>query len=284
MSFVHFDRVWLAYNEELEQAGHYAVEDISLEVERGEFIAIVGPSGCGKSTFMKLATGLKRPSKGTIHIGGQAVTGPLKITGMAFQAPSLLPWRTTVQNVTSTEVVTKDDARSLGLWSDSPAAENPPVNADDKVEIPAWRHAIINYPHPLLRRGLVVVDTPGLNAIGAEPELTLGLLPNAHAALFVLGADTGVTRSDLDIWTHHLGGQGLACFVVLNKVDTLADPLASEDERNATIERQCVDTASTLRIELEAVEAERQNARARIELAAAISAQRQALGLLPEQK
>ncbi|MBK7615405.1 MAG: dynamin family protein, partial [Burkholderiales bacterium] len=158
-----------------------------------------------------------------------------------------------LQEVTNTEVVTKDDARSLGLWSDSPAAENPPVNADGKVEIPAWRHAIINYPHPLLRRGLVVVDTPGLNAIGAEPELTLGLLPNAHAALFVLGADTGVTRSDLDIWTHHLGGQGLACFVVLNKVDTLADPLASEDERNATIERQCVDTASTLSIERERV-------------------------------
>ena len=158
-----------------------------------------------------------------------------------------------LQEVTNIEVVTKDDARSLGLWSDSPAAENPPVNADGKVEIPAWRHAIINYPHPLLRRGLVVVDTPGLNAIGAEPELTLGLLPNAHAALFVLGADTGVTRSDLDIWTHHLGGQGLACFVVLNKVDTLADPLATEDERNAAIERQCAETASTLNIERERV-------------------------------
>jgi NitT/TauT family transport system ATP-binding protein len=99
VSFVHFDQVWLAYNEELERAGHFAVEDISLQVERGEFIAIVGPSGCGKSTFMKLTTGLKMPSKGTITIGGQPVTGPLKISGMAFQAPSLLPWRTTVDNV-----------------------------------------------------------------------------------------------------------------------------------------------------------------------------------------
>jgi NitT/TauT family transport system ATP-binding protein len=78
---------------------NYAVEDISLQVGRGEFIAIVGPSGCGKSTFMKLATGLKMPSKGTIHIDGQPVTGPLKISGMAFQAPSLLPWRTTLDNV-----------------------------------------------------------------------------------------------------------------------------------------------------------------------------------------
>ena len=98
-SFVEFDKVWLAYNEELEQAGQYAVEDITLKVNEGEFIAIVGPSGCGKSTFMKLATGLRRPSKGTVIIDGNPVTGPLKITGMAFQAPSLLPWRTTVSNV-----------------------------------------------------------------------------------------------------------------------------------------------------------------------------------------
>jgi NitT/TauT family transport system ATP-binding protein len=70
-----------------------------LQVKQGEFIAIVGPSGCGKSTFMKLTTGLKRPSKGQIFVDGQPVTGPLKISGMAFQAPSLLPWRTTLDNV-----------------------------------------------------------------------------------------------------------------------------------------------------------------------------------------
>jgi len=99
MAFVDFHQVWLAYNDELLAQGHYAVEDISLQVDEGEFIAIVGPSGCGKSTFMKLATGLRRPSKGTVIIGGQEVNGPLKITGMAFQAPSLLPWRTTVRNV-----------------------------------------------------------------------------------------------------------------------------------------------------------------------------------------
>ena len=98
-AFVDFQGVWLAYNDELLAQGQFAVEDINLTVNVGEFIAIVGPSGCGKSTFMKLATGLKRPSRGTVHIDGHAVTGPLKITGMAFQAPSLLPWRTTVQNV-----------------------------------------------------------------------------------------------------------------------------------------------------------------------------------------
>jgi NitT/TauT family transport system ATP-binding protein len=97
--FVQFDDVWLAYNDELLAAQQFAVEGISLNMKRGEFVAIVGPSGCGKSTFMKLTTGLKMPSRGRITIQGQPVTGPLKITGMAFQAPSLLPWRTTVDNV-----------------------------------------------------------------------------------------------------------------------------------------------------------------------------------------
>ena len=98
-AFVDFDQVWLAYNEDLLARKVFAVEDINLKVKRGEFIAIVGPSGCGKSTFMKLTTGLKMPSMGQIRIDGQPVTGPLKISGMAFQAPSLLPWRTTLDNV-----------------------------------------------------------------------------------------------------------------------------------------------------------------------------------------
>jgi len=98
-AFIDFRDVWLAYNDELLQQGQFAVEAIDLQVTQGEFIAIVGPSGCGKSTFMKLATGLRMPSRGSIRIDGQPVTGPLKISGMAFQAPSLLPWRTTVDNV-----------------------------------------------------------------------------------------------------------------------------------------------------------------------------------------
>ena len=97
--FVDFRDVWLAYNDALRANNQFAVEAINLQVRRGEFIAIVGPSGCGKSTFMKLATGLKMPSMGRILIDGQPVKGPLKVSGMAFQAPSLLPWRTTVDNV-----------------------------------------------------------------------------------------------------------------------------------------------------------------------------------------
>jgi NitT/TauT family transport system ATP-binding protein len=98
-AFIDFSDVWLAYNDELLAAGQFAVEAIDLKVGEGEFIAIVGPSGCGKSTFMKLATGLRMPSRGRILIDRAPVTGPLKISGMAFQAPSLLPWRTTVDNV-----------------------------------------------------------------------------------------------------------------------------------------------------------------------------------------
>jgi NitT/TauT family transport system ATP-binding protein len=97
--FVDFSDVWLPYNDELLEQNQFAVEAIVMKVRQGVFIAIVGPSGCGKSTFMKLATGLKMPSMGKIHIDQEPVTGPLKISGMAFQAPSLLPWRTTVDNV-----------------------------------------------------------------------------------------------------------------------------------------------------------------------------------------
>jgi hypothetical protein len=103
----------------------------------------------------------------------------------------------------------------------------------------------------LLRQGLVVLDTPGLNAIGAEPELTLGLLPTAHAVVFVLGADTGVTKSDLAVWRDHLGGAGSAAasrFVVLNKIDALVDPLASAGQVAAQIAAQQRETARTLGI------------------------------------
>ena len=98
-AFVDIRDVWLAYNDELLAQGKFAVEAIDLKVTAGEFIAIVGPSGCGKSTFMKLATGLKPPSRGEIRVAGKTVHGPLKISGMAFQSASLLPWRTTLQNV-----------------------------------------------------------------------------------------------------------------------------------------------------------------------------------------
>ncbi len=154
-----------------------------------------------------------------------------------------------LQAVTRVQKVPLSEARALGFWSDEEPQENPPLDTNDQVEVPAWRHALINYPHPLLKRGLVVLDTPGLNAIGAEPELTLSLLPTAHAAVFLLAADTGVTRSDLGVWRDHLGDRGCERFVVLNKIDMLADPLLQVAEVAAQVQRQCDDAAATLGID-----------------------------------
>lgn len=150
--------------------------------------------------------------------------------------------------VTRTQRVDVATARALGFWNPGQPEDNPLPDAAGLLEVPAWRHALINYPHPLLRRGLVVVDTPGLNAIGAEPELTVGLLPSAHAVVFVLAADTGVTRSDLAMWRDHLSACRLEPFVVLNKIDVLDDPLLPPGEVEVQIERQRSDTARILEV------------------------------------
>ncbi|HEY2187940.1 MAG TPA: dynamin family protein [Caldimonas sp.] len=155
--------------------------------------------------------------------------------------------------VTRTEWVSEEQARALGFWDDDTPDDNPPKDDAGKVEVPAWRHALINYPHPLLKQGLVVLDTPGLNAIGAEPELTLSLLPGAHATVFILGADTGVTKSDLAIWRDHLGAHAPTRFVVLNKIDALEDPLATLEEIEGQIAQQQRETARTLGVPIQRV-------------------------------
>jgi NitT/TauT family transport system ATP-binding protein len=76
-----------------------ALDGTSLSVGTGEFAAVVGPSGCGKSTLMKLATGLIKPTKGTVSVDGAVVSEPVKIAGMAFQNANLLPWRTVTDNI-----------------------------------------------------------------------------------------------------------------------------------------------------------------------------------------
>ena len=105
-----------------------------------------------------------------------------------------------LRHVSETIRVTPAEAGQLGFEVGTGEADLYRVGSDGLVEVPRWRHALINFPHPLLKQGLVILDTPGLNAIGAEPELTLSQLPNAHAVLFILAADTGVTQSDLTIW------------------------------------------------------------------------------------
>ncbi|MGJ7508328.1 dynamin family protein [Variovorax sp. GT1P44] len=152
--------------------------------------------------------------------------------------------------------VPKDDARALGFWSDDAPDDNPVPDSDGRVEIPRWRHAVLNMPHPLLEQGLVILDTPGLNAIGAEPELTVSLIPQAHAVVFILGADTGVTRSDLSIWREHLITEGDVSetrIVVLNKIDTMWDILSTPAQVDAQIQRQRKGAADLLGVPLSQV-------------------------------
>jgi Dynamin family len=148
-----------------------------------------------------------------------------------------------------TRRVTQDEAHALGFWHQHTPEDNPMLDAQGLVEIPRWRHALINIAHPLLKQGLVILDTPGLNAIGAEPELTVSLIPQAHAAVFVLGADTGVTKSDLSIWRENLiteSGDTTTRLVVLNKIDVLWDALSSSEQIQSQIDRQCESTAEIL--------------------------------------
>ncbi|WP_418647348.1 dynamin family protein [Thauera butanivorans] len=156
--------------------------------------------------------------------------------------------------VGETERVTQDEAVRLGFAVDADGDEGLKPGADGLVEIPSWRHAVIQFPHPLLEQGLVVLDTPGLNAIGAEPELTLSMLPSAHAVLFILAADTGVTQSDLTVWRSYVqGGSQRGRLVVLNKIDGLWDGLRDEARIDAEIARQVDSVAETLEIDAEAV-------------------------------
>ena len=158
--------------------------------------------------------------------------------------------------VSQTRKVTQDNARALGFWHSQEPEDNPLVDADGLVEVPKWRHALINIAHPLLKQGLVILDTPGLNAIGAEPELTVSLIPQAQAVVFILGADTGVTKSDLAIWREHLVSDSSgteARLVVLNKIDTLWDELSTPEQISDQIERQKANTAEILGLRAEQV-------------------------------
>ena len=118
---------------------------------------------------------------------------------LALDTTSAEAMQDALRHVSDVRRVDLNTARKLGFAVDDEESTAFRVDADGMLEIPRWRHAIINFPHPLLEQGLVILDTPGLNAIGTEPELTLSLLPNAHAVLFILAADTGVTQSDLTV-------------------------------------------------------------------------------------
>ncbi|MBL8510014.1 MAG: dynamin family protein [Betaproteobacteria bacterium] len=143
------------------------------------------------------------------------------------------------------------DARMMGLIPMFDDNNGP--KEDDIVEVPAWRYAMINYPHPLLTNGLAVLDTPGLNALGLEPELTLSTVPSAHAVLFLLSMDTGVTKSDLDIWERYVKSGLPAKIAVLNKIDLMWDDLKSPTEITAAIHRMTETTSQSLGLSQEKI-------------------------------
>lgn len=130
--------------------------------------------------------------------------------------------------VAKTKVMLVEQAIQLGFDPDMLES----AGKRGQVLVPAWRHAMVNFDHSLLRQGLRILDTPGLNALGSEPELTLSMLPNAQAIIFLLAADTGVTASDMNIWQQHIRqldeDSQTTLFAVLNKIDVLWDDLAGE--------------------------------------------------------
>ncbi len=152
----------------------------------------------------------------------------------------------TLKALVQNREVDLETAKSLGFWNENDPSMRRLLAEKGSVEIPVWRHALINYPHPLLRNGLVVIDTPGLNTMGAEPELTLSIIPNAHAVLFLTATDTGITKSDMQIWTEYVQKRAAHKLVVLNKIDILWDGLESEAEVDALIQKQIQNTAREL--------------------------------------
>ncbi|HQX90761.1 MAG TPA: dynamin family protein, partial [Moraxellaceae bacterium] len=155
----------------------------------------------------------------------------------------------TFTEVSQTREVSLEAAAELGFQVEY---LEPSLAKPGHVHIPAWRHALINIDHPLLRQGLAIIDTPGLNALGSEPELTLSLLPDAQALVFVLSADSGVTASDFAIWNNHVKEiaqrRGAAVYAVLNKIDLLWDDDDEPEEAEESVNRLARLTAKQLHL------------------------------------
>ncbi|HWV08926.1 MULTISPECIES: dynamin-like GTPase family protein [unclassified Pseudomonas] len=155
--------------------------------------------------------------------------------------------------VAKTKPMQVEQAIQLGFHPDMLESTGKP----GQVLVPAWRHAMVNFDHPLLRQGLRILDTPGLNALGSEPELTLSMLPSAQAIIFLLSADTGVTASDMAVWQQHIRqldeDTQTSLFAVLNKIDVLWDDLAGDAFVQNAIAQIQATTARQLGIDAEDV-------------------------------
>ncbi len=172
----------------------------------------------------------------------QLKNNPVEWSKIRLDTNSASEMKKALSALADTKRVYALEARMLGL---APMVnENGELPGEEElVEVPAWRYAMINYPHPLLSNGLSILDTPGLNALGMEPELTVSTLPSAHAILFLLSIDTGVTKSDLEIWDRYVKPGLPQKIAVLNKIDLMWDELKTPEEIQRAVTRM-VDTTA----------------------------------------
>jgi predicted nucleic acid-binding Zn-ribbon protein len=195
-------------------------------------------------SLMLLPIETRRRSESLAHLKRM----PIEWCRIAIDPANSRQLQESMKKLTETKAMAAVDAIELGLWNGEDPGERHQLRADGTVDVPAWRYAMVNYPHPLLQAGLTILDTPGLNALGAEPELTLSVIPNAHAVMYMLATDTGVTRSDLEIWQKHVSRHAHYHVAILNKIDMLWDELKSDSEVQASIERQAEETARVLKL------------------------------------
>ena len=261
LSTLRDDKLYIAFVAEFSRGKSELINAIFF----ADFGQRILPSSAGRTTMcpteIMYETGSKpvlrllpietRASGGTVS---ELEGFPDEWTSIALNPRSPDDIAQALQHIADVKRVTKEVAQSLGLHiAQSETESGVQVTEDGLVEIPRWRHASINFPHPLLEQGLVILDTPGLNALGSEPELTLNLLPSAHAVLFVLAADAGVTKSDIEVWHDHIsnggGGSNRGRLVVLNKIDGLWDGLRDWNEVQSEIQRQIRETARQLNID-----------------------------------
>ncbi|MHB1585553.1 MAG: dynamin family protein [Acidiferrobacteraceae bacterium] len=260
LSTLHDDKLYIAFVAEFSRGKSELINAIFFP----NFGQRVLPSSAGRTTMcptelfyepelppcLRLLPIETRSSSTTI---AELKGFPDEWTHMSLETDSPEAVAEVLAQIAAVKTVSRETAQSFGLHiAESEGDNGMPVRTDGQVEVPKWRHALVNLPHPMLEQGLVILDTPGLNALGAEPELTLSMLPNAHAVLFILAADTGVTQSDIQVWQEHIqSGRGTqkGRLVVLNKIDGLWDELRDPREVEAEIERQTRETARHLQID-----------------------------------
>ncbi len=223
-------------------------------------IAFVAEQSRGKS---ELINALFFADHGTrlLPASGGKILSPVEILWDPSRPPSirLLPIETRDEGMALRECFARPELwREIAL--DPAKPETVPVACEvftqsrlvDGAAVPRWRYAIVNFPHPLLAAGVVLLDTAGFNTLASEPELSFHRVPDAAAVVFVVSAENAVTESDRALWSEHvatISGIRESCFVVLNKIDELRDGARGEGQVLSEIDRQVRVVADALGID-----------------------------------